>query len=142
VAGRRLAEPGQFGANARVTRFATHGGAVRALGGGDVAGPPSGVAQHEIGPDMIGLVSDGLGGGVHSVGPTTGGAEGLSQGDAAPPVGRRGANGLASGGDGLLVPGETAQRLAGQAVSGWLIRGKRRRAAGGGESGGRVAAVE
>nr|WP_249227096.1 hypothetical protein [Kutzneria sp. CA-103260] len=120
-----MAEAGQLGANARVTRFAAHGSAVGALGGGDVAGPPSGVAQHEVGPHVVGLVSNGLGGGVHGVGPTAGGTEGLGQGDAAPPVGGRGLDGLASGGDGLLMTGKTAERLAGQAVRRRLVAGKR-----------------
>ena len=142
LGGGRLAEAGQFGANASVARFAAHGGPVRALGGDNVAGPPSGVAQHQVGPNVIRLKADGLHGGVLRRRPEAAGAEGLGQGDAAPPVGRRGADGLAGGGDGLLMTGEAAQGLAGHAVCPRRVTGKRRGAAHGVQGGGSIAPVE
>nr|WP_232240842.1 hypothetical protein [Kutzneria sp. 744] len=137
-----LTEPGQFGANARIARSATHGGAVGVLGGGEIAGAAGGVAEDEIRPDMIGLVADGLGGGVDGVGPTARGAERLGEGDAAPPVGGRRAHSLTSGGDGLLMTAETTQSLAGETVGPRPVPTERYRAARGGKGGGGVAAVK
>nr|WP_273938359.1 hypothetical protein [Kutzneria chonburiensis] len=142
VTGAGLAETGEFGANARVARFATQGGAVSALGGGEVAGPAGGIAQDEVRPDVVGLVADGLRSGIDGVGPTAGCTEHLGEGDAATPVGGRGADSLPSGGDGLLVTAEAAQGLAGETVCPRPVPTERHRPTHGDQGSGRVATIQ